>query len=132
MMACAVMLAFCNENHAENTPSPKPSAKASATTSALLSPADEAKKLAEVRCAMCHGASGKGDGSTAATLNPKPRDLSSKEWQKSLSDAQIRAVILKGGPATGKSALMPANPDLEDKTAVVDELVKIVRAYGGS
>lgn len=81
---------------------------------------------------MCHGASGKGDGPTAATLNPKPRDLSSKEWQKSLSDAQIHAVIVKGGVATGKSALMPANPDLEDKAAVVDELVKIVRAYGGS
>ncbi len=78
---------------------------------------------------MCHGPSGKGDGPQAATLNPKPRDLSTKDWQKSVSDAQIRTVILQGGPALGKSPLMPANPDLADKPAVLDELTKLVRAY---
>jgi hypothetical protein len=41
-------------------------------------------------------------------------------------------VILKGGGAVGKSPLMPSNPDLESKPAVVDELVKIVRGYGAS
>lgn len=81
---------------------------------------------------MCHGVDGKGDGPTAATLNPKPRDLSNKEWQKSMSDGQIRTIILRGGAGVGKSPLMPANPDLADKPAVVEELVKIVRRYGSS
>ena len=80
---------------------------------------------------MCHGSGGKGDGPTAATLNPRPRDLSSKDWQKSMSDGQIRTVILQGGVGLGKSPLMPPNPDLADKPAVVEELVKIVRSYGG-
>jgi len=94
-------------------------------------PADEAKDIAESRCAMCHGKAGKGDGPNGVTLNPKPQDLTTKEWQKSVSDAQVRSVILKGGGAVGKSPLMPGNPDLETKPTVVDELVKIVRGYGG-
>ncbi len=130
LMSC-LMLAFCNENKPENTANPKASVSAKATATAPQSPADEAKSLAQVRCGMCHGAAGKGDGPSAATLNPKPRDLTNKEWQKSVSDAQIHAVIVQGGPAAGKSQLMPPNPDLADKPAVVDELVKIVRGWGG-
>lgn len=129
VLVSCLMLAFCNENKAENTANPKPSAKPTAT--AAQSPADEAKSLAQVRCGMCHGTAGKGDGPSAATLNPKPRDLTNKEWQKSVSDAQIHAVIVQGGGATGKSQLMPPNPDLADKPQVVDELVKIVRGWGG-
>ncbi len=128
--ACAVMLAFCNENRADNA-APKPSGTAQASSAPSISAADEAKQIAQSRCAMCHGAAGKGDGPNSATLNPKPRDFTSKDWQKTMSDAQVRSVILKGGPALGKSPLMPANPDLESKPAVVDELVKIVRAYAG-
>jgi high-affinity iron transporter len=96
-----------------------------------MSAADEAKQIAIVRCAMCHGTTGKGDGPTSATLNPKPRDFSSKDWQKSMSDGQIRTVILQGGVGAGKSPLMPPNPDLVDKPQVVEELVKVVRGYGG-
>lgn len=120
----------CNESGATGAaPSAKPSAKA-VVSAAALSPSDEAKQLAQARCAMCHGLDGKGDGPSAATLNPKPRDLSNKDWQKSMSDGQLRTVILQGGVGIGKSPLMPANPDLADRPAVVDELVRIVRRYG--
>ena len=123
----------CNEEAKPQGAEPKASAKAvaSAASAAPLAPADEAKQIATNRCAMCHGPSGKGDGPTAATLNPKPRDWTSKDWQKSVSDGQIRTVILQGGKGLGKSELMPPNPDLTDKPAVIDELVKIVRTYGG-
>ena len=140
--AFAVMLAFCNENRADNA-TPKPSgvhvrdvppaadpSTAQASSAAVISAPDEAKQIASSRCATCHGASGKGDGPNSATLDPKPRDFTSKDWQKTMSDAQLRSVILRGGPALGKSVLMPANPDLESTPAGVDELVKIVRAYG--
>ncbi len=79
---------------------------------------------------MCHGPSGAGDGPTAATLNPKPRDFHDKEWQKSTSDTQMHDAVVGGGVAVGKSPLMPPNPDLANKPAVVDQLVKIVRGYG--
>lgn len=108
---------------------PAPTASASVATG-VASPADEAKSILQSRCAMCHGAGGKGDGPTAATLNPKPRDFTSKEWQRSVTDEQLRTVILKGGAATGKSALMPPNPDLEGKPAVVAALVTSLRDLG--
>jgi len=46
-----------------------------------------------------------------------------------MSDGQLRTAILQGGVGVGKSALMPANPDLADRPIVVEELVKIVRGY---
>lgn len=107
----------------------KPAASTLPAVTAVTSPNEDAKAIAQNRCSMCHGAAGKGDGPQAATLGTKPRDLSAKDWQKSVSDAQIRTAIVKGGGAVGKSVLMPANPDLEDKPQVVDALVKIVRGY---
>ena len=124
-----VVLAACDQpaGHVK----PAATAVSAPASSAPASPVDEAKALAQNRCASCHGAGGKGDGPNAATLPVKPRDLSQKEWQKSVSDAQIRAVIVKGGAGVGKSILMPPNPDLEAKPEVVDALVKLVRGYGG-
>ena len=138
MRACVValagaMLVCCNEQGGggggEKITVATGRSPVSVTARAPLAPADEAKDIAESRCAMCHGKTGKGDGPNGITLNPKPQDFTTKEWQKSVSDAQVRSVILKGGGAVGKSPLMPGNPDLESKPAVVDELVKIVRAY---
>jgi len=79
---------------------------------------------------MCHGSEGNGAGPSAATLNPKPRDFTNKEWQKATSDTQLKLAIVKGGAAVGKSPLMPPNPDLEGKPEVVTQLVAVVRAYG--
>ena len=38
-------------------------------------PASDAKEMFNGYCAPCHGISGKGDGPAAASLNPKPADL---------------------------------------------------------
>jgi hypothetical protein len=128
LAAPLLMLAFCNENRAQ--PAPKASAgPPSASAPAPLPPAEAAKAIARSRCAMCHGHAGTGDGPTAATMSPKPRDLTDPVWQKTVTDAEIRNAILGGGPAVGKSSLMPPNPDLKDQPAVVDALVQIVRAY---
>jgi cytochrome c5 len=129
------MLVFCNDNHegggGERMTVATGRAMVMVSARPALAPADEAKQIAESRCAMCHGKTGKGDGPNGITMNPKPQDLSTKDWQKSVSDAQVKSVILKGGGAVGKSVLMPPNPDLESKPVVVDELVKLVRGYGG-
>ncbi len=42
------------------------------------------KKLYALACAACHGDKGKGDGSAAAALTPKPKDFSDpKIWDQS-------------------------------------------------
>jgi mono/diheme cytochrome c family protein len=89
----------------------------------------EAKQVFETRCVPCHGAEGKGNGAAASALNPKPRDWTDVEWQKSTTDEAIGNAISMGGLAVGKSALMPGNPDL--KPEVVADLVKLVRSYSG-
>jgi mono/diheme cytochrome c family protein len=96
---------------------------------AAADPAAEAKNIFSTRCVTCHGASGKGDGAAAAALNPKPRDYTDKKWQASVTDEQLAAAIVGGGVSVGKSALMPANPDLKGKDAVVGEIVKIIRSF---
>ena len=89
-----------------------------------------AKKEFEARCATCHGSGGKGDGPGSVSLSPKPRNYTDKEWQKSVTDEQIKKTILLGGAAVGKSPNMPAAPDLENKPRVVEALVKHVRKFG--
>ena len=90
----------------------------------------EAKDIFQQRCVVCHGATGKGDGVGAAALNPKPRNYTDKEWQKTVTDDTLKKIIVGGGPAAGKSALMPPNPDLAAKPEVVAGLVGIVRGFG--
>lgn len=91
----------------------------------------EAQDIYKTRCTMCHGPTGKGDGPAGAALNPKPRDLGDQAWQKSVTDEHIEKIILSGGPAVGKSPLMPANPDLSAKPNVIRALRIMVRNLGG-
>jgi mono/diheme cytochrome c family protein len=89
----------------------------------------EARRLFDDQCSTCHGAEGKGDGPAARALNPKPRDYTDVAWQKGTTDAQLRLVIVKGGPAGGKSSLMPANPALAEEPEVLDAIISIVRGF---
>lgn len=65
------------------------------------------KRLFEHYCAVCHGASGEGDGFNAFNLNPKPRNLANREAMKTFSDRQLFDAISQGGAERGKSNLMP-------------------------
>jgi len=89
----------------------------------------EARKLYRTRCAVCHGSRGRGDGPAASGLNPKPRNFTDPAWKKSTSNGKIEKAIVKGGPAVGKSPLMPANPDLGSKPAIVKQLRRMVRRF---
>ena len=88
----------------------------------------EADQIFATRCFTCHGSLGKGDGPGSAGLTPKPRDLTSPEWQASVTDEHIEKIIAFGGIAVGKSAAMPPNPDLMGKKAVLAELRAKVRS----
>jgi mono/diheme cytochrome c family protein len=88
----------------------------------------EAAKLFILRCATCHGATGAGNGSAAANLSPKPRNLQDKAWQASVDDAYLEKIIKLGGTGVGRSAAMPPNPDIADNELVVKALVAKVRS----
>src|SRR5690349_406638 len=97
-----------------------------ATAPGAPSPEAEARKTFRTICVSCHGADGKGDGPGAAALNPKPRNYTDVAWQTAVTDDQLRKTILMGGAAVGKSAAMPAQPQLQSKPEVVDALIKII------
>ena len=135
--ALAALVACSGEKKEEAAPAaPAAPAEAAPTPPPPAAPAADPKAEADTvfaqRCVTCHGASGKGDGIAAANLNPKPRDYTDAEWQKSVTDDYLGKVILEGGPAVGKSPLMTANPDLKDKPEVVKALVAKVRSFSGA
>jgi mono/diheme cytochrome c family protein len=86
---------------------------------------EEGKKTFEANCALCHGATGKGDGAGAAALNPKPRVLSNYKYMSSRTWKELRDVVALGGANSNMSALMPAwkgqlkNRQIDDVLAYV-------------
>lgn len=101
---------------------------ASATAAQRISSA-QARALFNVNCARCHGASGKGDGPDSQSLGSYVPDFTSPAFHKWRSDAEILAAIAEGGPAVGRSPMMPPWKDVlkpEEMRAVRD----YVRQFG--
>ena len=124
-----VLASACNTKQEAPAPAPAPVATAPAQPPPAA-PTESAADVFKTRCTPCHGTSGKGDGPAAAALNPKPRNYTDTEWQKNVTDEQLKKTILYGGAAVGKSAAMPSQPDLEQKPEVLDGLIKIIRDFG--
>lgn len=77
-------------------------------------------------CAVCHGASGKGDGPSAAGLHPKPADFTDCKAMAKDSDETLFKIIRDGGQSVGRSTVMPSWKDSlsEDQ---IRSLVKYIR-----
>ena len=58
-------------------------------------------------CATCHGDTGRGNGSSAASFATKPADLTDGRLMNGLPDEFLFNVIMHGGPAEGLSPGMP-------------------------
>ena len=84
----------------------------------------EAAQLYEQTCALCHGSGGKGDGPNSRSLQPKPADLTAVV--KGKSDAYLIKVVTEGGPAVGKSPLMPSYKGILDAKQI-QGVVRYVR-----
>ena len=100
--------------------------------SASIDPQAQAKAdtVWNERCVSCHGANGDGKGPQAAALGDvKPRSFRVPQWQASVDDAYITKVIVEGGTAVGKSALMAPNSDLAAQPETVKMLVKKIRGF---
>lgn len=91
----------------------------------------EAREIFANRCTTCHGPTGSGDGPASAGLAPKPRNFHDGAWQSNVSNEHITKISRYGGASVGKSAAMPANPNLTEKGAVVAALTGQIRSFGG-
>jgi mono/diheme cytochrome c family protein len=90
--------------------------------------AQEAALLYKIYCAKCHGASGKGDGADAATLETRPRDFRDCRLMATISDDTMVEAIKDGGAAVNLPKDMPAfGVGLSDDQ--ISSLVKYVRAF---
>jgi mono/diheme cytochrome c family protein len=89
--------------------------------------AEDAKTNFKFYCAQCHGLEGKGDGpNVTEDFATDPRNFTIAEEMNKLTDADIKNVILDGGPSASKSELMPPwGKTLTEAEA--DELVKYLR-----
>ncbi len=101
---------------------------------AVAADAAAGKAKYDMFCAVCHGASGKGDGA-AAPPDPKPRDLSTGDFKfdtdgdgKSGSDADLKNVIRNGAAKYGGSQLMVAWPAGAVPDADIDNIIAYIRS----
>ena len=90
---------------------------------------DQAHKMFQMMCAVCHGFDGMGHGPGSEMLNPKPRNYTDAAWQASVTDDYLKKVILEGGAAVGKSGAMVGHPELKDQPETLDGLVTIIRGF---
>ena len=82
------------------------------------------KTVYDKRCALCHGATGDGQGKMAASLNPKPLDFTSKALMAKRSDWEVYLAIRDGGKAVGLSPTM-----FGWKGLISDQEIRDVAAY---
>jgi len=124
LLTTSLLLTACGGN----LPTPKP--PGSAPAAPAVSEA-QVKAQFDAVCFTCHGATGHGDGPGAGQLNPKPRSFADVAWQDSVTDDHIKKVIVFGGAAVGKNAMMPAHPQYKGNEPMLDGLTRIVRGFRG-
>ncbi|MBI4519468.1 MAG: cytochrome c, partial [Gemmatimonadetes bacterium] len=63
------------------------------------------REIYRVRCAICHGAGGRGNGPAAAGMNPRPTDFANAAQRTATSDFAVGEVVehgRRGMPAYGR------------------------------
>ncbi len=68
----------------------------------------EVEKVFKFYCAQCHGVGGKGDGPNVTEDFPvSPRNFTNAAEMNKLTNADIKNVVMDGGPSMSKSPMMP-------------------------
>lgn len=95
--------------------------------SALSARAEDPAKTWKKKCASCHGADGK--GATEMGKKMAVGDYTKPEWQKGISDADIKKAILDGVKREkgGVKQEMDGYKEKGIDAAAADALVKYVR-----
>src|SRR5262245_20104347 len=89
----------------------------------------QAREMFTAKCARCHGIDGAVKGPASDSLHPRPHKYTDPAWQASVTDDQIKEIIVRGGINLGKSPAMPGNPTLKNHPDVLDGLVKLIRSF---
>ena len=96
--------------------------------------AADGEQLFGFYCAQCHGLTGKGDGPNVSSDFPvSPRNFTKADEMSKLSDADIKNVVLDGGPSASKSPMMPPwskTLSEEEVDALVGHLRKLCACTG--
>ena len=84
------------------------------------------------QCASCHGQEGRGDGSAARFLDPKPRDFTAAQWEHA-SEGPVEAIAAVVANGIDDTAMTPFSDVLsEDQiNAVASYVVKVLVLGGG-
>ncbi len=97
-------------------------------TRALAADANSVKLDYMNFCARCHGPSGRGDGPSAAALNPRPRNFTDCATMKQIPDDRLFKAIKFGGASVGLSGSMPGWATAFDDNEI-KELVAFIRGF---
>ena len=90
--------------------------------------AADAEKVYKFYCAQCHGLTGKGDGPNVTKDFPvSPRNFTEAKEMDKLTDADLKNVILDGGPSVSQSPMMPP----WSKTLTVEQVDGLVKHLRG-
>lgn len=85
----------------------------------------EGEQIYKANCVACHGMTGKGDGPAAGVLKPPPRDHTDRAYMDTMSDEDLKKVIVMGGAIKGRP-LMPSHPQIRGQQ--LDALTAYVRS----
>jgi len=89
----------------------------------------EVQAMYDAKCARCHNGNGNGHGPFSDSLIPRPHDYTDPAWQASVTDDQIKEIILKGGIHMHKNPAMLGSPMLKKRPEVLNGLVKLIRSF---
>lgn len=143
-LAAVLMVAACSKKEPEPAAAAPEAAPAQAPAEAPAADATTAAAgsgagatVYQTYCVTCHGATGKGDGVAAASLNPKPADFSAGAFKYDANGdgtkgdvEDIKAIVHDGAAKHGGSPLMAPWPMLSpEQLQAVAEHVKSL--HGG-
>jgi len=87
--------------------------------------------LYEIYCTACHGLAGNGEGVNVPDMAIQPRDHTDAREMEARTDEELARAVAGGGPAVGKSVLMPPWGAVLDE-AEVQALVTYLRKLSGT
>lgn len=111
----------CNSNGEPASEGDKKEARVEVSPAMLA----EGEKIYQANCVACHGMTGKGDGPAAGVLKPPPRDHTDRAYMDTMSDEDMKKVIVMGGAIKGRP-LMPSHPQIRGQQ--LDALTAYVRS----
>ncbi len=91
----------------------------------VLAQAAEGKEIYISKCAICHGADGKGHGPAAAALSPPPQDFNTGAFWQRTGDVEITKTI-----DNGKGQMPASNLSPSQIKAVIDYMKQAFKPRG--